>query len=387
VKFSTTGLLFILFFSSCQVAQKRVENIPVETVESAETTVVSKNESFSLAFVGDVIAHERLRQREDKTHEGYQVVWSEVQKYLDRADLRYANLEGPVAPNLGGVSGFPRFNYPEKLITSLKAGRFDVVSVANNHALDRYAKGVRQTIANLNKYKLSYTGTITDQKALETGKETWWHLSKVNGKYVAWLACTEMTNGNHDKENQVLYCFKDIEKVKQAIQELKKMKDVAAIVLLPHWGEEEEYEIDGYRKRWAHIMLNLGASAIVGSHPHVVQKIESYVTEDKRPTVIAYSLGNFVSNQHWSWTKTSMLLYLKFKSQEAYPDQFVVTEAKYIPLWMTRAIDKDGTSKFRVLPIFNLKKVPEDARLIWKEQLGLENRLKDPNEVFEFLKK
>ncbi len=365
--------------TSCQSPVLTVK--PEAPVESA-----SKNESLSLAFVGDVIIHERLRKREEKTHEGYRAIWSDIQKYIKKADLAYANLEGPVSPEFGGVSGFPKFNFPEKIISSLKESGFSVVSTANNHALDRGPRGVRKTIENLKKYKLGYTGTISSETALSARKEYWWHLTPIHKKYVAWLSCTEMTNGIHDKEKQVLYCFKDMEKIKELINRLKKSKDVAAIILMPHWGEEEKFEIESYRKRWAHIMLNLGASAIVGSHPHVVQQIESFVTEDQRQTFIAYSLGNFVSNQPWIPNKASMIFFLKFRI-DAEAHDFVLEDAKYIPLWMKRTAEIDGTSKYRLGAIFDDKKVPKEAVDIWANETGEERRLRSPAEVDSFFKK
>ena len=51
----------------------------------------------------------------------------------------------------------------------------------------------------------------------------------------------------------------------------------------------------------AHKMLDAGATVIVGAHPHVLQPIETYRTQDGRDTVIFYSLGNFLSNQSRSY--------------------------------------------------------------------------------------
>ncbi len=347
---------------------------------------IPKSEMISVGFVGDVIIHERLRKREDKTHEGYQAIWSEIQKFLNKPSLTYANLEGPVAPEFGGVSGFPKFNFPEKIIPALKNSGFDVVSTANNHALDRGSKGIRKTIDNLKKYKLGHAGTATSEKALVKKEEFWWHLTRIQKKYIAWISCTEMTNGLKDKESQVLYCFKDVEKLKGLIGRLKKSEYVAAIILLPHWGEEEKFEIEGYRSEWAHTMLNLGASAIVGSHPHVVQKIESFVTEDQRQTFIAYSLGNFVSNQPKTPTKTSMLFFLKFRFTEG-DSTYVVEDAKYIPLWMKRTQEIDGTSKYRLSAVLDFAKVPKEAVAIWTAELEEGRRLKDALEIEEFFKK
>lgn len=379
--FKSTFACIFLFACQSHPEKSVFIDTPQKTVNSIEMLP-----PVNLAFVGDIILHERLRKREERTREGYQVIWSGIQKYLNKADLSYANLEGPVAPELGGVSGYPRFNFPEKIIPDLKDSGFDVVSNANNHALDRQAKGIQKTIENLKKYKLAHTGTISSEKSLARSKEAWWALTPFHKKWIAWLACTEMTNGLRDKEGQVLFCFKDVEKVKELVEYLKKNQSVAAVIVLPHWGEEGKFEIESYRRRWAHTILNHGATAVVGSHPHVVQKIESYTTEDQRPALISYSLGNFVSNQPWTPNKTSMILYLKLKSNSN-GTAYVVDGARYLPLWMSRAIDKDGTSKFRVSAAFDLKKIPTEAEEIWNQQLGKELRFNQESELDLFLNK
>ena len=73
------------------------------------------------------------------------------------------------------------------------------------------------------------------------------------------------------------------------------------LVVSVHWGIEyataprpEDVDI-------AHKMLEAGATVIVGAHPHVLQPIETYKTQDGRDTVIFYSLGNFLSNQSRSY--------------------------------------------------------------------------------------
>ncbi|MEQ1722403.1 MAG: CapA family protein, partial [Pseudobdellovibrio sp.] len=191
-------IFFINIFSCSHTAQKPIH--------------LNLKKQITLAFVGDIILHERIRKREERTHEGFQVIWQDIQQYLTSANYTYANLEGPVAPEIGGIGVYPMFNYPEKIIPNLKDSGFDVVSTANNHALDRGVAGIKQTIKNLNKYKLKFTGTISSAKS----DENFWTMTD----NIAWLACTEMTNGVRDKENLVLYCFKDREKIKNIIKEL-----------------------------------------------------------------------------------------------------------------------------------------------------------------------
>lgn len=344
--------------------------------------------SITLAFVGDVILHERIRTREQKTNEGYQVIWQKIQPYLSSADLTYANLEGPVAPKLGGMGTFPLFNFPEKIIPNLKDSGFDVVSTANNHALDRGAEGIKKTIENLDKYKLNYSGTITSVSALTNKTESWWTLTPLTEqseslKYVAWLACTEYTNGLIDKNQQVLYCFKDREKIKTYIKELANNPQVAFIMVNPHWGEEDKFKIAKYRTVWAQEMVDAGAAAIVGAHPHVIQKIENIKSADGRDAVVNYSLGNFVSNQRDLPNKLSMIFYLQMQLENN--GKYVLKQSRALPLWMNRSLEKDGTAQYRLSVVWDFSKLPEQIKTIWFENIKSEYLFKNEEELKSFL--
>lgn len=386
--FKEVGLLVVLsVLFSCSFKTKKTTYAELiankkKTSELEQKRIINSipnSEKINIAFVGDVIIHERIRKREEKTGEGFYKIWENIQSYLQQADFVYANLEGPVAPEYGGATGFPLFNFPESIIPSLKNYGINIVSTANNHSLDRQAKGVRRTIENLNKYNLLHVGTVGNSQVGEEALELWWKITPINEFRVAWIACTEMTNGIRDKENQVLYCYKDREQIKTMIQKLKDQVDI--IILTPHWGEEDTFIVESNRTIWAKKMLDYGATAVVGSHPHVVQKVEQYVTADQRQTVIAYSLGNFISNQPWTPNKASMILYLQFNRA---PDQKIhVGQYSYIPLWTVRTIEKDTTSKYRIYPVWDIKK--HEAGKIWQDQLSEDRRIKNDLNLKNFL--
>jgi poly-gamma-glutamate capsule biosynthesis protein CapA/YwtB (metallophosphatase superfamily) len=342
---------FFLILASCQ--SKLTENLITVTAKNVTAPEVH------VAFVGDVILHERLRKREEKTREGFQLIWSDLQSQLESNDVTYANLEGPVAPTVGGVTGYPMFNFPEEIIPALKNSGFDVVSTGNNHALDRSSKGIEKTIENLKKYDLKFTGT----RALDT--DPWYALTEVkslnageNKKYIAWLACTEMANGNADHKKQVLYCYKAQDEIKKLVTQLSQ--DYLAVIVTPHWGTEDTFQIADNRRLWAQQMIEAGAVAIVGSHPHVIQTIETY-----KDAVIAYSLGNFVSNQSKLKNKLSMIFQLQLKLDGG---KLKYAGWKTIPLWMSRVIQKDGTAKYRLIET-DFTKIPPEAKKIWDENI------------------
>lgn len=276
---------------------------------------------ITIAAVGDVLLHTPLQRQAYESAEGHSSLWKNVQPLFSRADLTYANLEGPCADghttsgttrDPGKVfdgrvySSYPQFNYHPSLVGALKNAGIDVVSTANNHALDRRGHGLDRTIENLESAGLPFTGTrpSTDMQ------HKWYTMTEAKGVRVAWLACTFSTNGIPDPQNQVLSCYEDKETVLSTIKSLKQRGDVDAIIVTPHWGVEYQHSPQQQEKNLAYAMLDAGATAIIGGHPHVVQPMEKHVTADGREGFVLYSLGNFVSGQTGLDKQSSLILYV-----------------------------------------------------------------------------
>ena len=86
--------------------------------------------------------------------------------------------------------------------------------------------------------------------------------------------------------------------------------DVDAVVVLPHWGVEYSNTPRDFQKEYARNYLEAGATAVIGSHPHVLQPWEKYITKNGRETLIIYSLGNFVAGQAGLEKQTGSIAYL-----------------------------------------------------------------------------
>ena len=113
-------------------------------------------ERITIAAVGDVIFQPELETLARSEGTSYRTFWRALEGAIAAADLAYANIEGPVAAAnaASGPAAAPArlrldFNYRPSLIEDMKASGFDIVSTANNHALDRGASGVDQTIAKI----------------------------------------------------------------------------------------------------------------------------------------------------------------------------------------------------------------------------------------------
>jgi len=301
-------------------------------------------ERVVVAAVGDLLLHSGLQKQASAVSDRFVSLWKAVADLLDVADITYANLEGATArgvtasgkvvPDPGLTfdkkvyTSYPQFNYNPLLLDDLVATGFDVVSTANNHSLDRRSIGVDRTVDALRAAGLPFTGT----RRRDELAAAWYALTEAGGLTIAWLACTYGTNGIPDPYHQVLSCFSDTDEVEASVRALVADPEIDAVIVTPHWGLQYEATPRARQIKLAHRLLEAGALAVVGGHPHVLQPWERYVTADGRETFVLYSLGNFVSSQIGMARRTTIVLYLGLTRNA--DGEVLLNGARYVPLYM-----------------------------------------------------
>jgi poly-gamma-glutamate capsule biosynthesis protein CapA/YwtB (metallophosphatase superfamily) len=266
----------------------------------------------SFAVGGDVIPHDAVRASAaaalaagDPTNsQGWGALFSGVSDIFEKADFGFVNLETPVAPAHSHGSKPFMFDAPVALLEGLKASGIKIVSFANNHVMDQGWPGFTETREHLREQGLLFAGSG------DTVAQQWQPvITEANGIKVGWLGMTRWLNGNRnpEKEDQPHVNFfpypgesngapgADQTQVLDAVKAARAQCDF--LVVSVHWGIEYAPAPRPEDVDMAHKMLEAGASVVVGHHPHVLQPVETYKTQDGRNTVIFYSLGNFLSNQ------------------------------------------------------------------------------------------
>jgi poly-gamma-glutamate synthesis protein (capsule biosynthesis protein) len=266
----------------------------------------------SFAVGGDVIPHEAVRASAaaaatsgDPTNsQGWGALFSDVSDVFEKADFGFVNLETPVAPAHSKGSKPFMFDAPVALLDGLKASGIKIVSFANNHVMDQGWAGFTETREHLRAEGLLFAGSG------DTVAQQWQPvITEANGIKVGWLGMTRWLNGNRNPENpdQPHVNFfpypgesggapgADEAQVLDAVKAARAQCDFLVVSI--HWGIEYAPAPRPEDMDMAHKMLEAGASVVVGHHPHVLQAVETYRTQDGRNTVIFYSLGNFLSNQ------------------------------------------------------------------------------------------
>jgi poly-gamma-glutamate synthesis protein (capsule biosynthesis protein) len=268
-----------------------------------------------MAAVGDVLLHDPFQRWAAEQPEGFFTAMAPVQDLLQGADVTVANLEGPAAANIavGGseaaapatrydgnvYKGYPLFNYHPSIIRDLQRMGVDVLQNANNHALDRGSLGVDRTLAALDAAGMPHTGTrLSTARSAGYRWSTSYTVRRGDHRYkFAFISCTYGTNGVPDDHAQVLKCYDQRDELLAQVRALHADRSNAAVIVMPHWGIEYQPLPDANQIALAQELADAGATAIIGTHPHVVEPEAMLTTRDGRIVPVVYSLGNFVSHQ------------------------------------------------------------------------------------------
>lgn len=201
----------------------------------------------------------------NKNGAGY--FFKNVKKVFSKDDLTIVNFEGTLTNSTSRANKTYTFKGPAKYANILKKGSVEVVTLANNHAMDFGSTGFSDTKKNLKKNKISYCiGSTIAYKNVKDVKIAFIGFNALNG-------VTE-------------------QQVKDTINKAKKKKAKIIIVSF-HWGIEKEYYPNARQKTLGRCAINSGASLVLGHHPHRLQGIEKY-----KGRYIVYSLGNFSFGGH-----------------------------------------------------------------------------------------
>lgn len=265
---------------------------------TAIVSLFTSNKSTSFVFVGDIMLSRQIEKivyrEEDPLY--HFLISSDVTK---SADITFGNLEGPVSLRGEDQGSLYSFRMNPDLLQGLVYGGFDIVSIANNHSFDWGRVAYSDTMKHLKEKGIAYTG----------GGATYYEGHRAtklerNGETFCFLGYTEFAYesvSNRDAKPEMNKISLDI--IRKDIESAKK-DSCGPIIVSLHWGTEYEVHPSPEQKEIAHAIIDAGALMVIGHHPHVIQDVERY-----NGGLIAYSLGNFVFDQNFSFeTKKGLLL-------------------------------------------------------------------------------
>ena len=270
--------------------QKIFSQILKEADAAKEAEEKARSYDFTLGFAGDIcladnyipMQHLQAIGSEDIS-DGIDPRFIEIMKGMDKMwinnEFVYSRRGEPLPTKMWTFCGDP------DNVSYLKDLGVDIVGLANNHSFDFGEVSFLDTLETLEKAEIPYVGAgrNLEQAGAPVYLET-------NGFRIAYVAAsraeyTVYTPEATDTEPGILWCY-DYTRFLDSIRTAAENADY--VIALPHWGVEHSTVLEEEQIYGAHALIDAGADAVIGAHPHILQGIEYY---EGKP--ILYSLGNF----------------------------------------------------------------------------------------------
>ena len=334
--------------------------------DSALELQTEPDATVNIAAVGDIMITDDLLADAKQPDGSYQFAesFAAVSGYTLSADFTIGNLEC----NFCGepYAGKPDYRAPDSLATTLSTIGFDLLQTANTCSIQNGLSGLQSTIDTLTNAGIDHAGTYTSEaERTQNGGVV---LKTVSGMKIAIVAYTKGLGGlqlPEGAEYAVNLLYKDystdynkldMSALLGSVDAAKSLKPDIILVML-HWGSEATLEPTKTQESIAKQLFERGADAIIGSHSHLVGRMETMdiTTDDgkEKTCFVAYSLGNFFSSQDSSYAsgcESSVILNLQF-TKNGETGETALTSVNYTPLYlMDRGSGADG-AQYEILPI------------------------------------
>lgn len=277
------GLILIFLISACTV--KPTIEYPYEFPFQSPISIEYR---ASLMMVGDALLHKNYfshGENADGTYD-FRPSLRYIAPIVKNYDLAFYNQETVFGGKELGYSGYPSFNSPADFGEQMIEMGFNMVSLANNHTMD---KGVRGALNSYDFWKNQPVITAGSWGSQDERDQL--RIHEVNGITFAFLAYTYGTNGIVvPQDRKYIIDVYDEELIRKDMAKYRDKVDFMIVSL--HFGLEYSHTPQPRHKQMATFIAEQGADIIIGHHPHVIQPID-FIGD----TLVVYSLGNFVSAQ------------------------------------------------------------------------------------------
>lgn len=310
---------------------------------------------LSLVMVGDALFHTALYE-DGKTENGYDFkeMISFMKPIISSYDLAFYNQESILGGSNLGLSSYPRFNSPYEVGDAFLDAGFNIVSLANNHTLDRGEEAILNSVSYWKKQGIMFHGSASSWDERNQVK-----VMEKNGIRYALLSYTDYTNDIPvPVEKEYLVNVYSEEQVKKDIEAIRNQTDVILVAM--HFGEEYSFEATERQRQIAEFLSSQGVTIVIGHHPHVVQPVEMIGN-----TLVIYSLGNFISAQRGIERLTGLIYSVDIVKEENENGNRVYLENQKASLTYTYSEEMDGyRHNFKVYPYY---KLTENLLPNWKD--------------------
>lgn len=265
-------------------------------IPGAKNTLIDSpsgsEKTLRLAAMGDMLAHDSITTaaKKDNTYD-FAPYFKQITSLYSDADVVFCNPETLVSGEPFVISGYPSFNAPTEFARDLvSSARCNLITTATNHIGD---KGQDALNATLDVWDQQSTLAVTGANRSAAEQRIVKYFEK-NDIKVAFLAFADYSN-NRSVASSSLNSYHDETLVRTLMTEARRNADV--VIVSMHWGAENSTDINPDQEAAASKLANLGADIVIGTGPHVLQKVDYVAGNADHPTLVWYSIGNMLSAQ------------------------------------------------------------------------------------------
>lgn len=274
----------------------------------------------------------------------YTRAFMDVAAILADADLTVMNLEGNIC---GEPYGTERASAPTELLRGLRNAGVDMLQMANSYSINNGFIGLTTTLSAIRSAGIAPLGAYAS--SAEFNRTGGYTICDIQGVKVAFVAFTKgvggmgMPAGNEDCVN-LLYTdyattYEEIDRdgIRKILRAAEDEKPDITIAML-HWGSENNDAISKTQESIISLMQKEGVDIILGTHPHLVQKIDHNPAAN---TLVAYSLGDFFGDGSRGGTNYSIILDIEI-TKDASAGTTRITDYGYTPIYTLTESQCDG---------------------------------------------
>lgn len=296
-------VLIALITTQCSATSGAAEQADVQLPETG-----ASDGRVSFIAVGDNLPDKIIGQYADslagETGDGeydYAPLYEFMKPMVEEADLAYMKQETHIGGDEIGPRGWPSFNTTDDIAQALVDTGFDLIASASNHCYDWGTYGAVEHSREIwDAMPVVYTGTYASED--QHGQLA---LIERNGITFALLDYTYGVNGFTEAQlPEHIVDFIDEDRIRRDVERAKEASDVVLVSM--HWGTENLLEADESQKRYAQLLAEMEVDVVLGSHPHVIGPMEWLESESGHKTLVAYSLGNFISHHDYPKLKNEL---------------------------------------------------------------------------------
>ncbi len=327
---------------------------PVYKNDLKETSEVTIN------AVGDVMVRGEFSCGKSET------IWEDTGAQLFSSDLTFGNMEFSVNENWL-IDKTIRYSMTHKqadvMVEHPLHGKFDIMTLANNHINDSLSEGIAASREYLEKKGILHFGANVSKKDQDV-----FPVVERNGIKIAFIGYTFTTNGiplekdfkfgtNHIRFNAIDAKDYDPSLIYRHIK-IARDKGADLIVASLHWGVEFEYYPPVRIVERGHEILDAGVDIIIGHHPHILNPSEWYTAKDGRNTLCLYSLGSVTTTaMPWVAMNTAQIAGISLSKglNEEGKSEVRIKDVSLTPTFFMRK-GRGKSSQHRILPLFQTVK-------------------------------